>query len=351
MGGRLQPLVSVVIPHWNGIEILTECLESLQQSSYPKIEIIVADNASTDGSPEWVKANHPQVKLIQSKENRGYAGGCNQGAEAAAGYYLLFLNNDTVHQPDWLEPLVSTLEQNRNVAAVQPKILNYFEKELFDYAGGSGGHMDLLCFPFVRGRLFMTREQDRGQYDNETDIFWASGTAFLVRRSVFEEVGGFDETFFAHQEEIDLQWRIHLTGQEVAVNPASVVYHRNAMTLAMHSPQKKYLNHRNSLLMMLSNYSLPVALYLFPIRLILELVAVLYAVALFDLGHVGAIFKSLFWILFHPHVIHRRRRRTRSLRRLKDRDIFAKFYRGSVVLDYYVLGKRYYSDLMPSPSR
>ena len=351
MGEPSKPLVSVVIPHWNGIEVLAECLESLQRCSYPNIETIVVDNASTDGSPEWVEANHSQVNLIRSEENKGYAGGCNRGAEVASADYLLFLNNDTVHEPDWIEPLVSTLEENHNIAAVQPKILNYFEKELFDYAGGSGGHMDILCFPFLRGRLFMTREKDSGQYNDVTDIFWASGTAFLVRKSVFEKVGGFDETFFAHQEEIDLQLRMHLAGLDVAVDPASVVYHRNAVTLAMHSPQKKYLNHRNSLLMMLSNYSLPMAIYLFPIRLILEFIAALYALALFDFGHVGAIFKSLFWILIHPHVIHKRRKRTGSLRRLKDRDILSKFYRGSVVLDYYILRKRRYSDLMPSPSR
>jgi|TARA_Y100000310_G_scaffold201831_1_gene201920 hypothetical protein len=346
-----EPLVSVVIPHWNGIEVLAECLESLYKSSYPNMEVVVVDNASTDGSPEWIVANHGKVNLVRCRENRGYAGGCNLGAEYASGDYLLFLNNDTVHTPDWIELLVATLEKNRGVAAVQPKILNYFEKELFDYAGGSGGQMDILCFPFARGRLFLTREEDSGQYDDETDIFWASGTAFLVRKSVFEEVGGFDETFFAHQEEIDLQWRIHLAGLDVVVNPASVVYHRNAVTLTMHSPQKKYLNHRNSLLMMLSNYSLPMALYLFPIRLILEFIAVLYALVLVDFGHVAAIFRSLFWILFHPHVIHRRRKRTRSVRCLKDRAILAKLYRGSVVLDYYILGKRSYSDLMPSPSR
>ncbi|MEE9166372.1 MAG: glycosyltransferase family 2 protein [Candidatus Neomarinimicrobiota bacterium] len=342
-----SPLVSIIIPHFNGVDILSDCLDSLDRSTYPRIEIIVVDNASTDGSPEWVQSNHPDVKLIRSSENHGYAGGCNRGAKAAAGEYLLFLNNDTVHESDWIEHLVETLQKDSSVGAVQPKILNYFDRTLFDYAGGSGGLMDIFCFPFTRGRMFLARERDRGQYDDKRQIFWASGTAFLTKSSLFEAAGGLDEVFFAHQEEIDLQWRMQLMGFRIFVNPRSLIYHKNALTLAVDSPKKKYLNHRNSLMMMLGNYNLPLTIYLFPIRLFLEFVAVVYAVALRDFKHVGAILKSLAWIVTHPATIYRKRRKTKALRKLRDREVLQLLYKGSVVLDYYILGKRRYSDLIP----
>lgn len=311
----------------------------------------MVDNASSDGSPDWVAENHPDINLVRCSDNYGYAGGCNRGAAATSGEFLLFLNNDTIHEPGWIEPLVETIIADESVAAVQPKILNYFERNKFDYAGGAGGALDVLCYPFARGRLFLTLEEDIGQYDDNARIFWASGTAFLVRRAVFEESGGFDESFFAHQEEIDLQWRFHLMGYSVAAAPKSVVYHRNAATLPMDSPWKKYLNHRNSLLMLLSNYNLPMTLYLFPIRFALEFVTVFYAAALLDFSHILAVFKSLGWILTHPVLIFRRRRRVRSLRKLNDREMMGKFYVGSVVLDYYLRHKRRYRDLISSPRR
>ncbi|MDP7025637.1 MAG: glycosyltransferase family 2 protein [Candidatus Marinimicrobia bacterium] len=341
--------VSVIIPHWNGIEILSDCLDSLTKSTYPNLEIVVVDNASSDGSPDWVTEHQPNVNLVRCGENHGYAGGCNRGAEVAKGKFLLFLNNDTVHEPGWIEPLVESVEVDESVAAVQPKILNYFERNKFDYAGGAGGALDILCFPFVRGRVFFELEEDEEQYDIAAEIFWASGTAFLVRKSVFEDSGGFDESFFAHQEEIDLQWRIHLMGYTIKAAPQSVVYHRNAATLPMESPRKKYLNHRNSLLMLLSNYNLPLTLYLFPIRFVLEFVAALYAVALFDFPHVLAVFKSLGWIVIHPRLIARRRRRVHLLRKLSDKEMMGKFYSGSVVFDYYLRRKRRYRDLIPNP--
>ncbi|MFQ6615964.1 MAG: glycosyltransferase family 2 protein [Fidelibacterota bacterium] len=244
---RRAELVSVVIPHHNGIDILSECLDSLQACSYSPLEVIVVDNASTDGSARWVRAHHPKVRVVPCEKNLGYAGGCNRGAQEARGTYLLFLNNDTVHRRDWIDWLVLTLQSDSTVGAVQPKILNYFERDRFDFAGGSGGAMDLLCYPFARGRLFLTLEVDKGQYDDEDRIFWASGTAFLVPRSLFLDAGGFDEDFFAHQEEIDLQWRLQLMGYRVFVAPRSVVYHRNAVTLPMDSPRKKSVSHPSGL--------------------------------------------------------------------------------------------------------
>ena len=343
----VQPLVSVVIPHWNGVEVLSECLESLSETKYPNMEIIVVDNASTDGSPDWVSLNFPQVKLIENDQNYGYAGGCNRGAKTAEGEYLVFLNNDTIQDHHWLAGLVDFMNLNSNVAAVQPKILDFFERTKFDYAGGAGGWVDILGFPFARGRVFLEQERDNGQYDKMRPIFWASGTAIMVRKSDFETAGGFDEIFFAHQEEIDLCWKFHLRGKEIWAIPNSTIYHKNAITLPMFTRMKQYLNHRNSYLMVLSNYSLPITLYLAPIRFALELVAALYAIVRLDLNHLLGIIQAQLWILFHPHVIIHRRKKVKQVRKIKDKKIFKRLYWGSVVLDYYIRRKKTSAEIIP----
>ncbi len=326
-----NPLVSVIIPHWNGIDVLSECLESLAQTQYDPFEIIVVDNASTDGSPDWVSLNYPQMKLIENDQNYGYAGGCNRGAKAATGDYLVFLNNDTIQDPNWLSPLADFLNLNPKVAAVQPKVLNFFDRTQFDYAGGAGGWIDVLGFPFARGRVLQELETDEGQYNAMRPIFWASGTALMVRKVDFEAAGGFDEIFFAHQEEIDLCWKFRLMEKETWAIPSAVVYHKNAVTLPMFSRQKQYLNHRNSFLMVLTNYSLPITLYMTPIRFALEWVALIYALVRLDMNHALGILQSLLWILTHPQIIWKRRRH---------KDVLPWIYWGSVVFDYYIRRKK-----------
>ena len=216
--------VSVIIPHWNGIDILADCLESLNKNTYPNIEIVVVDNASTDGSSDWISSHYPHIKLIKNNKNYGYAGGCNIGAEASSGEYITFLNNDTVQNEDFIEHLADFLNLNPQVSAVQPKILNYYDQNKFDYAGGCGGWLDILGFPFARGRLFLNIESDNSQYEKIRPIFWASGTALMVRKKDFDLLGGFDNTFFAHQEEIDLCWKIHLSGNQVWSIPKAIVF-------------------------------------------------------------------------------------------------------------------------------
>jgi glycosyltransferase involved in cell wall biosynthesis len=305
--------VSIIIPHYNGIEVLSECLDSLFQSTYPNIEVIVVDNGSSDDSVDWLKINHSQVIVIENDKNLGYAGGCNTGALAASGEYLLFLNNDTIHNPDFVELLADFLDLNSKVAAVQPKILNYFHKDQFDYAGGAGGWLDVLGYPFARGRVFLECEIDSGQYDKIRPIFWASGTAIMVRKMVFDAVDGFDSVFFAHQEEIDLCWKFY---------------------------------HRNSLLMVLTNFSLPLTLYITPIRFSLEFVAILYSLIYLDLKHFFGILHALFWIFLHPHVIFRRRKLVKKIRRIKDKRILRHMYWGSIVFDYYLRKKTLSSDII-----
>ncbi len=343
-------MVSIIIPHWNGIEILSECIESLKLSTYPNIEIVVVDNLSTDGSQNWIKNNHPDIILIENDKNYGYAGGCNRGVNACLGEYIIFLNNDTVQTPGWIEYLVNIMAAEPQIAAAQPTIRNYYQKKRFDYAGGAGGAMDIFGFPFAKGRIFSTQENDTAQYAAPDDIFWASGTAMIVRKDRFIEAGGFDETFFAHMEEIDLCWRFHLMGFNIRSAPKSIVYHKNAATLPQYTVQKYYLNHRNSLLMILSNYTLLLTLYLLPIRLALEGVAFIYAAMMLDWRHAVAIIKAVAWVAFHPLVIFRKRRKTKKVRKVKDRNILEKLYCGSIVLDYYLLRKKTYREIVSKPA-
>ena len=347
----MRPLVSIIIPHWNGMDVITECLESLIKTTYPNLEIIVVDNNSSDDSVNHIRVNFPNVIIFENTNNEGYSGGCNRGSEIANGEYLLFLNNDTIHEPNWIEPLVQLLEKNPKIASVQSKLLNYYQKNLFDYAGGAGGMMDILGFPFARGRIFTEQEIDTNQYNSKKEIFWSSGTAFLVRKTAFETAGKFDELFFAHMEEIDLCWRFHLLGLDVWSEPSSVVYHKNAVSLPMHSERKYYLNHRNSLIMLLTNYSLPLALYISPIRWALDIVAIIYAILNGDWRHIKGIAKAHAWVVFHPKILLRKRSGIRVMRKVQDKTIIRKMYNGSIVFSHYILKKNSYSELITDKPR
>ena len=345
----MRPLVSIIIPHWNGVDVIAECLESLQKTTYQNLEIIVVDNKSIDDSIERIRNNFKNIIIFENEQNEGYAGGCNRGSEIAKGEYLLFLNNDTIHEPNWIEPLVQLLEDNKNIAAVQPKILNYYKKNLFDYAGGAGGLLDILIFPFARGRIFNEQELDTNQYNKNMEIFWASGTAFLVRKSAFETAGKFDELFFAHMEEIDLCWRFHLLGLDVWSETNSIIFHKNAVSLPMYTEMKYYLNHRNSLIMLLSNYSFPLAIYILPIRWALDIVAIIYATLNGDLKHIKGIAKAHAWIAFHPRKLFIKRRKVKAIRKAKDKIVLRKMYKESIVFAHYILKKNRYSELVDKP--
>ena len=342
----IKSSVSIVIPHWNNVDVLSECLESISNTDFENLETIVVDNASTDNSVASVRSNYPNVKLIENDKNYGYAGGCNLGAEAASGDYLIFLNNDTVQEKDWISNLIKTINSDDKIAAVQPKILNYYNRNVFDYAGGSGGHMDIYCFPFARGRIFSFQENDEGQYNNKEKCFWSSGTCFMVRRELFQKAGGFDKSFFAHMEEIDLCWRLYAMGFEVWVEPDSVVYHKNALTLPMYSHKKYYLNHRNSLLMLLGNYSIKNIFLIGIPRLILEKMACLYSILMLDWRHFTAILRSLFWIIFHPNVIMKKRKSFSKIRTITDKKIMENMMQSSIVIKYYLLKKQAYLDIL-----
>ena len=341
-----SPIISIIIPHWNGIETLSECISSLFETNFNSYEIIIVDNNSSDGSQQWIKDNYPTINLLENDSNYGYAGGCNRGVEIAKGKYLVFLNNDTVHTPDWLGHLLECIEKDNNIAAVQPKILNYYDRTVFDYAGGAGGEMDILCYPFAKGRLFLHCEKDLKQYNNASQCFWASGTSIMVKKDIFKKAGKFDETFFAHMEEIDLCWRLQAMGYDVCVEPNSVIFHKNAVSLPMHTHRKYYLNHRNSLLMLFSNYSILNAFYFGMIRLMLEFIALGYAFMKIDFKHASGILRSFIWLIFHPFVILNKRKRFKLIRKLKDKEILKKFCKTPIVLAHFIFRKKTYLDIV-----
>jgi GT2 family glycosyltransferase len=335
-------MVSVVIPHYGGQDILSECLISLNNSTYPNLEIIVVDNDSPDDSAQYIKDNFPEINLIQSEYNRGFAGGCNLGAQHIKGEYILILNNDTTHEPNWIDCLVEKIESNISISSVQPKIKNYQNRENFDYAGACGGFMDKYCFPFARGRIFTTVEKDTGQYDNACKIFWASGTAFLTRKHIFDEVGGFDEILFAHMEEIDYHWKCQLMGYDVWVVPSAVIYHKGAVTLPVSSPHKTYLNYRNSLILLLTNYPAGTSFCLFFPRFFMEYISLIKEIFTFKWKHALAIIKSWIWILGHWGVLKQRRKFLNG----KNISTLELIYPQSLVRKYFLNRNKYFIQIL-----
>lgn len=248
-----QPLVAIVILNWNGRKYLEKFLPSIIASAYNNIKIIVADNGSTDDSVSFLQQQYPAIQLIRFTENYGFAKGYNQALKQVTADYYILLNSDVEVTPGWIEPLVNLAESNPSIAACQPKILSYHHRAYFEYAGAAGGWLDAYCYPFARGRVFDICESDEGQYDSCCPIFWASGAALFIRASVFHEVGGFDDYFFAHQEEIDLCWRIQLADYIIMACPQSIVYHVGGGTLPKGNSLKTYLNFRNNHIMMFKN--------------------------------------------------------------------------------------------------
>lgn len=241
--------VSVVILNWNGRRHLERFLPSVVCHSPAECEVVVADNGSKDDSLMWLRLNYPDVRIINLDRNYGFAEGYNRAMKEITSEYVVLLNSDVEVVDGWLTPLVEVLDKEADVAAVAPKLLSVDEREKFEYAGASGGFIDYLGYPFCRGRILGHVEKDVGQYDDRRDVFWVSGAAMCCRRRLFVELGGFDADFFAHMEEIDLQWRMQLAGWRIVICPRSKVYHLGGGTLP-NSSHKVYLNHRNNLAML-----------------------------------------------------------------------------------------------------
>ena len=266
--------VAVVVLNWNGKNFLEKFLPSLCQSSYPHLSIYVADNGSTDDSIAFLRKQYPEIRVLASPVNEGFAQGYNTALRQVEGDIYVLLNSDVEVEPRWIEPVVALMQQDPSIAACQPKILDWNRRDQFEYAGGAGGWIDRYGYPFCRGRIFDAIEKDTGQYDDAVPVFWASGAAMFIRAPVFHQLGGFDPFFFAHQEEIDLCWRIHHAGYRVYACPASVVYHVGGGTLPQGSARKIFLNFRNNLIMLWKNLGFWERAWKIPYRMMLDLLSV-----------------------------------------------------------------------------
>jgi GT2 family glycosyltransferase len=262
----MQPSVAVVILNWNGKALLKRFLPSVIASAYPNLQLIVGDNASTDGSIDYLKTNFPMVNILENDQNYGYAGGYNHILSRVEADYFVLLNSDVEVPTNWIQPIIDKMESDDRIAAAQPKIKWQTQKDKFEYAGAAGGFMDLHAFPFCRGRIFDNVEADNGQYSTDTDIFWASGAAFFIKSKVWKEIKGLDEDLFAHMEEIDLCWRLKNLGYRIVCCTGAEVYHLGGGTLNANNPHKTYLNFRNNLIIMQKNLPLSDAYFRIFIR-------------------------------------------------------------------------------------
>ena len=277
---QTYPSVDIIIPYYKRRDMLERCLDSLENTIYPSMSIIVVDNGGKEAGLVFLVKRYRNARLERLAVNRGYAGGCNAGLKCSSADYVVFMNDDTIHDPLWLERLVLVAGNDDRIAALQPKILSLRQsgkgKKLFDYAGAAGGMMDRLGYPWCLGRRSARLEFDEGQYDIEQDIFWASGVAMFVKRAVVEELGGFDEDFFMQMEEIDLSWRMKLAGYHVRSVPSSVIQHQGGASLQGGTVEKIYFNHRNNIAMQLKNRSMVSLCWWIPMRGLLEVAASLY---------------------------------------------------------------------------
>lgn len=287
--------VALVILNYNGSSFLNQFLPQLISNS-PEAEIIVADNCSTDNSLDILK-KYESVRTISLPENYGYAGGYNEALKEVKSTYFLLVNSDIEVTSGWISPLLNFLETHPDYAAVQPKILDFNNKQHFEYAGAAGGFLDQFGYPYCRGRVFNTLETDTGQYDDPCDVFWATGACFLIRSEVFRELGGFDASFFAHMEEIDLFWRLHSSGKKAVCIPASRVYHVGGGTLHKSSHRKTYLNFRNNLRLIIKNLPVSQLWFVLPIRVLLDWLAAFVFWKNESFSHFKAIFKAHFDVL------------------------------------------------------
>ncbi len=330
---------AVVILNYNGVEYLKQFLPGVVQHS-PTADVIVVDNCSTDESIEFLRSQ-PKVELIVLDKNYGFTGGYNKVMKTLEYEYCVLLNSDVEVTEGWLDSMTEKLDNSPEVVACQPKILAYHERDHFEYAGAAGGFIDKLGFPYCRGRIFETLEEDRGQYDQDLEIFWTTGACMIVRTEEFNRAGGFDEDFFAHMEEIDLCWRFHHMGKKLYCLSQSVVYHVGGGTLAKTNPKKTYLNFRNNLSMIFKNESAAGLLWKLPLKLSLDWAAAIKFGLDNSFSHFTAVLRAHFYFFTHIPSLLKKRKRSRHLRS----DTPATRITGMIVYDYFVKGRKVYSDL------
>lgn len=339
-----EPKVAVVILNWNGKSFLESFLPSVLKYNPSFAEVFVADNGSTDGSLAFLKTRFPEVATLDLKENHGYTGGYNLALEQIKATYYVLLNSDIEVEEGWIDRIVSVMDQDPEIAACQPKILAYSDRERFEYAGAAGGFIDYLGYPFCRGRVFDHTEEDKGQYNSTAQVFWATGACLFVRASDFHRAGALDPVFFAHMEEIDLCWRLGRMGKKIICEPSSVVYHVGGGTLPRNNPRKTFLNFRNNLLLLAKN--LPTRRF-YPVllqRLVLDQVAAVVFLLKGQNQDFLAVYKALFaFFLLMPG----KRKQSRQLTRSNGSPV----YHRSIVFSYFLKRIKRFDQLKPKAFR
>lgn len=337
-----MPIAKIVILNWNGAQHLRRFLPSVVAAAPADVGVVVADNGSTDDSLAVLAAEFPSVEVLRMDRNYGFAGGYNRALERIEADYYLLLNSDIETPEGWLAPILDCLERNPDVAVAAPKLISWADRTTFEYAGAAGGFIDYFGYPFCRGRILRRVEEDRGQYDDERDVFWVSGAAFCCRADVFRALGGFDADFFAHMEEIDLCWRMQLAGYRVRVVPRSEVYHLGGGTLQTDSPTKVFYNHRNNLAMLYKCTSTGQRLMVAVARPVLDLLAALSYLVQGRGDNFRAVFRAYGDFLRWHGALGRKRR---AIRASRTGSAAKNIYRGSVVLRY-LLGRRVFGGMM-----
>ena len=336
----MKPFVSIVILNYNGVKYLQDFLPSVMATQYENFEVVVADNGSSDDSILFLQNNFPAVKIITSPSNEGFAGGYNWALKLITADFFVLLNSDVQVTPNWLNPMVDLLVSDVSIAACQPKLLSFKAPEYFEYAGAAGGWIDAFGYPFSRGRVFDYCEKDNMQYEENAPIFWASGAAMMIRPSVFHELGGFDPYFFAHQEEIDLCWRIQLAGYKIYCCPAATVYHVGAGTLPR-GGRKVYLNFRNNLVMLCKNLPFSELIWKLPFRFSLDAISAWKGLFTGDRSFFTAIVKAHFSLF--AYILKGKVKRSSAVKRMRKLD---GVYDGALVYQYFIKKKHYFNKIV-----
>jgi GT2 family glycosyltransferase len=336
------PKVAIVILNWNGKNYLRDFLPSVLASTYPNLEIVVGDNASSDGSVEFLRSIYSSISVLQNKENYGFTGGYNRVLSRVEADYYILLNSDIEVTPGWIEPVIALMESDELIAAAAPKIKSFKQKTHFEHAGAAGGFIDKYGYPFCEGRIFFDIEQDLGQYQRSKEVFWASGAALFIKKKHWDDVGGFDERFFAHMEEIDLCWRLKNIGLKVMYCAESEVFHVGGGTLNAENPFKTYLNFRNNLVLLKKNLPFWRALFIIPIRMLLDFMAV---IRFLTEGK-----RKDAWAVSRAHQNFVRNLFSRDATTLRSRyrkHNLTGMYKRSIVIDFFVKHKKHFTDLSP----
>ena len=345
-----KPKIAVAVLNFNGIEYLKKYLSPLVEHSSHLADIYVIDNASSDDSVGFVRSQFPMVKIINLKKNYGFAEGYNKGLAQIKADYFALLNSDVLVNDDWLTPLVKTIQSDPFILAVQPKILSLLEPVMFEYAGAAGGLIDALGYPFCKGRIMQTIEKDEQQYDGISEVFWGSGAALLVNAKAFHQLGGFDSEYFAHQEEIDLCWRMKRAGGKVMVNTASRVFHLGGGTLDYEKPYKLYLNFRNNITTIFKNIPWYKLIYILPIRTVLDIVIALKYILTGKVLHGWYIIEAyIFSIISTPFLIHKKEKTYALIQRNKlGYWNNVGLLRSSIIAQYFLFGNKTVRKINPT---